>query len=84
MDRGIIRELHGKLMNRDGIRGIVFSLSGFSKGVVTQVQDYANSRAILLFGKEDIEKLMCHGGSFDETLSRKYDELIMRRKAVYE
>jgi hypothetical protein len=36
----IIREIHGKLINRAEVRGLVVSMSGFTKGAIKQVEDY--------------------------------------------
>ena len=79
----IVRELYGKLSNRDGVQGIIVSMSGFSSGAVEQAQDYAGSRKILFFGKEDIEQVIYQRVSFDALLDEKYQQLITRRKIMY-
>jgi len=38
---GVIRELFGKLGNRIDVKGIIVSMSGFSKGAIVEVQGYA-------------------------------------------
>lgn len=80
----VIREFYGKLSNRTDVRGVVFSLSGFTEGAVTQVQEYINDKVILLFGKEDVEKVIRQAVSFDALLSEKYDEVVTRRKVIFE
>ncbi len=80
----VIREPQGKLLNRVDVRGIVMSLPGFTAGAVSQVQEYAGSRAILLFGKKDVENLIYQRAGFEDLLSFKYNELVTRREAVYE
>lgn len=84
IETAVIRDLYGKLSHRKGIGGIVFSLSGFTRGAVKEAQDCTGDRVILLFGKEDVLKLIGQAASFDELLSRKYDELIKRRRVIFE
>lgn len=79
----VIRELHGKLSNRVGVQGIVVSISGFTSGAVKQVEEYANSRVILLFGPEDVRSLIHANSPFEDLLNAKYQQLITRRKAVF-
>lgn len=80
----VIRELFGKIENRVDVRGIAASLSGFTTGAVEQSQEYACKRAILLFGKQDVENLIYQKVSFEDLLSFKYNKLVTRREAVYE
>jgi hypothetical protein len=80
----VIRELHGKLSNRIGVQGITVSMSGFTGGAVEQAEAYASSRLILFFGKEDIEQILYQRVSFDELLNKKYQQLVTRRKIVYQ
>jgi Restriction endonuclease len=85
MGAPVIRELFGKLANRDGVRGIVASISGFTgtKGAVKQVEEYSGQKIILLFGPEDIKALIHQTASFDDLLNQKYKELVTRRKAIF-
>jgi hypothetical protein len=83
IEASIVRELHGKLSNRIGVQGIMVSMSGFTSGAVDQAEDYASSRIILFFGKEDIEEIIYQHVSFDELLDKKYQQLITRRKIIY-
>lgn len=79
----IVREVHGKLSNRISVQGIIVSMSGFTSGAVEQAEDYASSRLILFFGKEDIEQVIFQRVSFDALLDEKYQQLITRRKVIY-
>ena len=79
----VVRELHGKLSNRDGVEGIIVSMSGFTSGAVEQAESYASSRKILFFGKEDVEQIIYQRASFDGLLDEKYQQLTTRRKIVY-
>ena len=80
---GVVRELYGKLSNRIGVQGILVSMSGFTAGAVGQVEEYANDRVILLFGKGDIQRVVYGEAPFEELLDQKYQEMITRRKASY-
>ena len=79
IEAGVIRELHGKLANRAGVRGMAVSMSGFTEGAVKQVQDYAGSQVILLFGPEDVRSLVYSKSTFEELLNLKSAELLMRK-----
>ncbi len=83
IEAGVIRELHGKLSNRVDVRGIVVSMSGFTKGAVEQVESYSASRIVLLFGPEDVRAMVDGSITFDELLDGKYKELVTRRKARF-
>jgi hypothetical protein len=58
-------------------------MSGFTGGAVKQAEDYAGSRIILFFGKEDIEQIIFQRGSLDALLDEKYQQLITWRKVIY-
>ena len=82
-EAGVIRELHGKLSNRAGVRGIVVAMTGFTKGAKEQTETYANSHLILLFGPEDTRALVNSEIQFEELLNEKYKQLVTRRNAVF-
>lgn len=79
----VVRELHGKLSYRIGVQGLIVSMSGFNSGAVAQAEDYASSRMILFFGKEDIEQIIFQRASFDALLDEKFHQLITWRKVIY-
>jgi len=79
----VIRELIGKLDLRADVRGIVVSMSGFTGGAVERVEQHSGQRVILLFGKEDINRLVKGDITFEDLLNEKYRELVTRRKVVY-
>lgn len=83
IEASVIRELHGKLSNRADVRGLVVSMSGFTKGSISQVMDYVSSRVILLFGAEDLTSMVKGDNSFEDLLNNKYRELITRKKIVF-
>lgn len=83
VEASVIRELMGKLENRAGVSGLLFSMSGFSTGAVEQCQDYANKRPILLFGPSDTRSVIARGGSFDQLLDAKHNELVTRQVASW-
>ncbi len=80
----VIRELFGKLGNRVDVRGIVVSMSGFTKGAVEQAEDYVGQKVVLLFGKNSVELLIYGQTTFDNLLDQKYKELIMRKKILFD
>jgi hypothetical protein len=82
-EAAVVRELHGKLSNRIGVQGIIVSMSGFTEGAIQQAEDFASSRIILFFGKEDIERLISQQVLFDTLLDEKYRLLITKRKIIY-
>ena len=79
----VVRELFGKLGNRIDVRGIIVSMSGFTKGAVKQVEDYIGQRIILLFGEADVKALLYGRASFNDLLNAKYKELVTKRKVVF-
>ncbi|NOK63790.1 MAG: hypothetical protein GFH27_549283n22 [Chloroflexi bacterium AL-W] len=79
----IIRELYGKLSNRIDVRGIVISMSGFTKGAVDQAQECIPNKLILLFGKQDAQNIVDGKLAFEEVLDTKYKEAITKRKITY-
>lgn len=83
IEASVIRELHGKLVNRIDVRGIVVSMSGFSAGAKKQAEDYVSTKLILLFGPADIASLISQSGTFDDLLNRKYHQLVTKRVAIF-
>jgi hypothetical protein len=83
IEADVIRELLGKLTNRVDVRGIALSMSGFSRGTVTQVEKYASTRIILLFGPEDVRSMVHAQAKFDDLLNEKYKELVVHNKALF-
>ena len=84
VEANVVRELFGKLGNRDSVKGLLVSMSGFTKGAVNQAKDYSGQRAILFFGKQDIESLIFGRTTFDKLLSQKNNQLITRLKINYD
>lgn len=80
----VVRELFGKLNNREGVQGMIVSMSGYTSGAIQQAEEYANSRVILFFGPEDVRSLVYERSSFDTLLNSKYQQLITRRKVVFD
>ncbi len=78
-----INHLLSKLNKRADTKGIVMSMSGFTKGAVKDVEDSTNQKLILLFGEEDVKKIISDPDSFDRLLTGKYKELAARRKAIW-
>jgi hypothetical protein len=84
IEASIIRELYGKLGNRIGVLGMVVSMSGFAGGAIKQAEQYANEKVILFFGPQDIHSLVYETSSFEKLLNDKYQQLITRRKVIFD
>lgn len=78
-----INHLLAKLNMRDGARGILMSMSGFTAGAVQSVEDSTTQKLMLLFGRKDTEQLIDDPSAFDSLLNEKHKEIVMRRKAVW-
>jgi hypothetical protein len=81
-EAAIVREVFGKVSNRVGVTGLVVSLSGFTTGAKAQVQKYASQKAILLFGPDDVARIVKNISEFDELLDAKYEALVLRQEVV--
>ncbi len=79
-----IRDFYGKIANRVDVRGIFLSMSGFSRGAVSQAEDYASSRIVLLFGAKDMSALLRREVTLESLLNVKYEAMVTTRKAVCE
>lgn len=82
-ESGIIRELYGKIENRSEMRGICFSMSGFTEGAEKQVFENANKRTILLFGKEDVLQVINNPKSFKSLLDEKLKKLLIKKEVLW-
>ena len=79
----VVHKLIGKLTTRVDVKGMVVSMSGFSKGAVQSVRDHANTRVVLLFGPEDLRSIIFGQVGFDKLLDEKYREFVTRKKVLY-
>ncbi len=79
----VVRELFGKLSNRVGVVGAIFSMSGFTRGAIEQAKEYASRKIIIFFGPGDFAKLVDEGQDFDEMLAIKYKAYVTRTKVEY-
>lgn len=84
VESAVVNELLGKLSKRTLTNGILFSMSGFSSGVDKNVESLTGTKAILLFGEEDLRKLILQPAKFEDLLNEKFRALISQRKVVYE
>lgn len=82
VEAAVLRELNGKLMSRVDVRGIVLSMSGFSRGAEEEVVRSLPQRVVLLFGEADARALFS-GKSFDEMLDEKYKSAIVSRRVLW-
>jgi len=79
----IVRELFGKVSNRVGVHGVLFSWSGFTSGAIQQGRDYASQKIIIFFGPKDIEALIKEGKIFDDMLNSKYKAYVTRTQVEF-
>lgn len=84
IEASVIRELNGKITKRVGARGILISMSGFSKGATKEIDENLGKSIILLFGRNDIEKIIYNEVSFDDLLNTKFKNLITQRIVSWE
>lgn len=78
----VIRDFYGKLKLREGVKGIVLSISGFTKGAKESVISYVGDRSIILIGEKDIKSLIYAHKNLEELINEKYRLLITRREVL--
>ena len=76
----VTSHLLAKLMRRESVKGILMSMSGFTRGAVTSVEDLSSSKIILFFGPKDVEQIVKEPKNFDELLMAKEREFVTHRK----
>jgi predicted transcriptional regulator len=84
IEAAVVRELYGKVRNRAGAGGILISMSGFTSGAIRQAEDYVNDRLIIFFGSNDVESLVYGNNSIEPMLNHKHQQLITRRRIVFD
>ncbi|MDI1243190.1 MAG: restriction endonuclease [bacterium] len=83
----VVRELYGKISNRAEVRGILFSMSGFTdndKGAVSQVIEYSSQKYILLFGPEDTKRIISNPANIARTIDSKLEKLMWKKVVEWE
>lgn len=71
--------LRDRVRARVGMRGLFFSLSGFTPEAIKETQVRLSEAMILLFGPKDIEDIMAHRRTFSDMLQTKFHAAITRR-----
>jgi len=79
----VVDKLVGKLVRRPDVKGIVASMSGFTKGIVEAVKSHANTRVILLFGPEDLQALIHGHVTLEALIDEKYREFATRHTVLF-
>jgi predicted transcriptional regulator len=79
----VIREFYGKLSNRVDVKGVIASMSGFSKGAIEQALDYSSSRVILAFGPLDVDELIHGRNTLEDLLNEKYRAIVMSHQLIF-
>ena len=75
----VIRDILGKLRKRPaGVVGMYVSMSGFTQGAVTEAEDAARDRTIVLIAREDVMRLALGDIKFRALWRERIRELILR------
>jgi restriction endonuclease Mrr len=82
IEAAVVREFYGKLDSREGIRGIIVSMSGFSEGAKQAVLDHMGKRVILLFGPKDIKDIVTKNVKLEDLITEKHKQLMGAKKVV--
>jgi hypothetical protein len=77
-----MRDFKGRLINRAGVAGVYFSMSGFTRGSLIEARDSLGTRIVLLFGKDDIHALTDTRGTFAHLLDEKMDSAVLHRRIL--
>lgn len=78
----VVREFYGKLDTREGMRGIIVSMSGFTKGAIEAVKDHMGKKVILLFGPKDINDIVDQDVKLEDLINEKYKQLMTTKKVL--
>lgn len=83
MTGGKMREFLGKLDPRPQTIGLFISQSGFDEGALSVARRAVNSKTVVLFGQEEIEKVLTEkqnpGDLFDDLLRDVFDTILEQR-----
>lgn len=78
-----LREFRDRITARPGVRGLFFSMSGYTDAAKQDARDRLESCMVLLFGPGDIERLFAFECSFTEMLNHKFDAAMAQRKILW-
>jgi hypothetical protein len=79
----VIRDFFAKLELRDGVMGIIISMSGFTSGSLEDVRDRMGRRVILLFGPADIRSIVTGNQKLNDLIHEKHTQLIIKRSVTF-
>jgi hypothetical protein len=79
----VIRDFFAKLELRDGVMGIIVSMSGFTSGSQDDVRDRMGRRIILLFGPEDVNSIVTGNQTLNDLIHEKHRQLIIKRSVTF-
>ena len=77
-----IGAFYSKLAKREGVKGVIVSMSGFTKGALKEVLSHMGDRAMLLIGPADISSLVDQNVSLEESINEKYTQLVTKLKVL--
>ena len=79
----VIRNFFAKLDLREGVKGMIISMSGFTAGALDDVRDRMGRRVILLFGPEDIGSVVTGNQKLNDLIHEKHTQLIIKRSVTF-
>lgn len=79
----VIRDFFAKLDLREGVKGIIVSMSGFTSGSLEDVKDRMGKRIILLFGPNDVNSLVDGNKKLEDLINEKHTQLIIKKKVLF-
>lgn len=79
----VIRDFFAKLDLREGVKGIIVSMSGFTNGSLEDVKDRMGKRVILLFGPNDVNSLVDGNKKLEDLINEKHTQLIIKRNVLF-
>ncbi len=79
IEASVVRDFYGKLDTREGVVGIIISMSGFTKGAIGYVESQIGKKIILLFGSGDINSIVNGETNLEDLINEKHRQLITRK-----
>lgn len=77
-----IRDLHSRISARPSTRGVLFSMSGFSRNAIEEAARRMESAVLLLFGPKDVADLFDGKATLTSLLREKLHAVMTRRKII--
>jgi hypothetical protein len=78
-----VNHLLGKLYKRADTKGMIFSMSGFTKGAIKDIEETTSKKVVILFGKTDVATLLKNPDSLESVIDEKCASLVAKRIALW-